>query len=108
VKPNTNLFYGRKACSDIFRNITPDQEGSAWGTFEEMKPSPEPSQAHVTKPTFAFAIATACGAGYLPNAPGTFGSLVGCLLTVGLFSGGVSFSFSQLSRGFLTIGETTR
>ena len=52
-----------------------------------MKSSPEPSQAHVKKPTFAFAIATACGVGYFPKAPGTFGSLVGCLLTVGFVFG---------------------
>ena len=31
------------------------------------------------KPGVAFAIATACGVGYLPKAPGTFGSLVGVL-----------------------------
>jgi len=31
------------------------------------------------KPGLAFAIATACGVGYLPKAPGTFGSLVGVL-----------------------------
>ncbi len=29
------------------------------------------------KPRLAIAIATACGVGYLPKAPGTFGSLVG-------------------------------
>src|ERR1700747_2276761 len=31
------------------------------------------------KPRLALAIATACGVGYLPKAPGTFGSLVGIL-----------------------------
>lgn len=41
-----------------------------------MKPSTEPTQQ---KPRFALAIATACGVGYLPKAPGTFGSLVGIL-----------------------------
>jgi len=41
-----------------------------------MKPSTEvPGQ----KPRLALAIATACGVGYLPKAPGTFGSLVGIL-----------------------------
>lgn len=35
------------------------------------------------KPKLAFAIATALGVGYLPGAPGTFGSLVG-VLTIGL------------------------
>jgi phosphatidylglycerophosphatase A len=48
-----------------------------------MKSGPEVLKAQVKKPTFAFAIATACGVGYLPKVPGTFGSLVGCLLTVG-------------------------
>src|SRR5450755_3157437 len=34
------------------------------------------------KPKLAYAIATAGGVGYLPNAPGTFGSLVGVLTIV--------------------------
>ena len=38
------------------------------------------------KPRLALAIATACGVGYLPKAPGTFGSLVG-VATVFLTSG---------------------
>jgi phosphatidylglycerophosphatase A len=41
-----------------------------------MKPS---TDAAPQKPSFALAIATACGVGYLPKAPGTFGSLVGIL-----------------------------
>jgi len=41
-----------------------------------MKPS---TDAALQKPSFALAIATACGVGYLPKAPGTFGSLVGIL-----------------------------
>lgn len=49
-----------------------------------MKPSTESSPA---KPRLALAIATACGVGYLPKAPGTFGSLVGILtaMTTALF-----------------------
>src|ERR1700756_720013 len=43
-----------------------------------MTPNPESSQAK-EKPRLALAIATACGVGYLPKAPGTFGSLVGIL-----------------------------
>ena len=35
------------------------------------------------KPKLAYAIATALGVGYLPQAPGTFGSLVG-VVTIGL------------------------
>jgi phosphatidylglycerophosphatase A len=41
-----------------------------------MKPS---TDAAPRKPSFALAVATACGVGYLPKAPGTFGSLVGIL-----------------------------
>jgi len=41
-----------------------------------MKPSTDAARQ---KPRFALAIATACGVGYLPKAPGTFGSLVGLL-----------------------------
>lgn len=32
------------------------------------------------KPRFAFFVATACGLGYLPKAPGTWGSLLGVLI----------------------------
>jgi phosphatidylglycerophosphatase A len=39
--------------------------------------SPAAPGASGKKPRLALAIATACGAGYLPKAPGTFGSLVG-------------------------------
>ena len=45
--------------------MTPTTEGKA---------APE---ASAKKPRLALAIATACGVGYLPKAPGTFGSLVG-------------------------------
>ena len=34
------------------------------------------------KPRIAFFIATACGIGYIPVAPGTWGSLVGCVVWV--------------------------
>jgi len=40
----------------------------------EGKAAPE---ASAKKPRLALTIATACGVGYLPKAPGTFGSLVG-------------------------------
>jgi phosphatidylglycerophosphatase A len=39
-----------------------------------MRPSTDSNRE---KPGLALAIATACGVGYLPKAPGTFGSLVG-------------------------------
>lgn len=38
------------------------------------------SVAPVRKPRFAILIATACGLGYIPKAPGTFGSLAGIVL----------------------------
>jgi phosphatidylglycerophosphatase A len=41
-----------------------------------MKPS---SDAARKKPRFALAVATALGTGYIPKAPGTFGSLVGVI-----------------------------
>src|SRR5215475_3567815 len=43
-----------------------------------MTPNPEPSQTK-KKPRLALAIATALGVGYLPKAPGTFGSIVGVI-----------------------------
>jgi phosphatidylglycerophosphatase A len=45
-----------------------------------MNPS---TDAAPQKPSLALAIATACGVGYLPKAPGTFGSLVGILTAIG-------------------------
>jgi len=42
-----------------------------------MNPTTDAGQP---KPRLALAIATACGAGYLPKAPGTFGSFAGVLL----------------------------
>jgi phosphatidylglycerophosphatase A len=50
-----------------------------------MTPSTEtPSGTGITqkKPRFAMLIATALGVGYIPKAPGTFGSLVGILTAV--------------------------
>jgi phosphatidylglycerophosphatase A len=44
-----------------------------------MKPSTDGTSQ---KPGLALAIATACGVGYIPKAPGTFGSLVGVLTAV--------------------------
>jgi phosphatidylglycerophosphatase A len=47
-----------------------------------MTPNTDPSSVTAPpckKPRFAFAIATVFGVGYIPKAPGTFGSLVGVL-----------------------------
>ncbi len=42
-------------------------------------PSPE---ARFKKPRLALAVATALGVGYIPKAPGTFGSLVGIAVAI--------------------------
>lgn len=54
------------------------------GADSEISTAPE-SQLKSTptagrKPHFAFFVATACGLGYLPKAPGTWGSLAGVLI----------------------------
>jgi phosphatidylglycerophosphatase A len=41
-----------------------------------------PATAVVRKPRFALFVATACGLGYLPKAPGTWGSLAGIVLAI--------------------------
>ncbi len=46
-------------------------------------PAPAASPvAAARKPRFALFIATACGLGYIPKAPGTFGALAGCMVAV--------------------------
>jgi phosphatidylglycerophosphatase A len=51
-------------------------------------PSPEPSKSpsvgggKLKKPRLALFLATSCGLGYIPIAPGTFGSLAGLLLAL--------------------------
>jgi len=49
------------------------------GAIDNSRPAIPPSNA---KPRLALLIATACGLGYLPKAPGTWGSLGGILVTV--------------------------
>jgi phosphatidylglycerophosphatase A len=49
------------------------------------------------KPRFALFVATACGLGHLPLAPGTWGSLGGVLLTLAPFWGLFSIIFVSLS-----------
>jgi phosphatidylglycerophosphatase A len=48
---------------------------------EAASVAPARPPAAAGKPRFALFIATACGLGYLPKAPGTWGSLVGVALT---------------------------
>ena len=58
---------------------------------------PANSPALAKKPRFALFVATACGLGYIPFAPGTFGSLAGLVITVAPFwalVGALLFSFS--------------
>jgi len=45
-----------------------------------VEPRPSDAAAAVRKPRFALFAATACGLGYLPIAPGTWGSLAGVLI----------------------------
>src|SRR5580704_4408257 len=55
------------------------------GSARQMTPSteiPGGGTSPQKKPRLALAIATALGVGYLPKAPGTFGSLVGVLTAV--------------------------
>lgn len=60
-----------------------------------------PRAAAQRKPRFALFIATACGLGYIPVAPGTWGSLAGLLLAlVPLWTFGViSWSVIAMQRG---------
>jgi phosphatidylglycerophosphatase A len=51
---------------------------SATGEHESFNVSAPP--AAMGKPRFALFVATACGLGYLPKAPGTWGSLAGVLI----------------------------
>jgi phosphatidylglycerophosphatase A len=46
----------------------------------DAPPPGVPPSAMLYKPRFALFIATVCGLGYIPIAPGTFGSLVGVVL----------------------------
>jgi phosphatidylglycerophosphatase A len=62
-----------------------------------MNTTPEPKQP---KPLLALAIATGLGLGYLPKAPGTWGSLLGVLLAWGV----LSFSAVRPIAGFLIGG----
>jgi phosphatidylglycerophosphatase A len=49
---------------------------------EAASVAPGRPPAAAGKPRFALFIATACGLGYIPKAPGTFGSLAGLLLAM--------------------------
>ena len=51
------------------------------------------TDAEPVKPRLALAIATGLGLGYLPKAPGTFGSSLGVLLALGAFSSNASLPF---------------
>ncbi len=64
-----------------------DSDGSAASSQDAPHPDPPP-----TNPHFALFVATAGGLGYLPKAPGTFGSLVG--LVVALLPAWLFFGFT--------------
>ncbi len=63
---------------------SPSDDTSASSTTASALPSANPAIARQSagqrKPRFALFIATAAGLGYLPRAPGTWGSLGGCVL----------------------------
>lgn len=48
-------------------------------------PRETPRKSPARKPHFALFIATACGLGYIPRAPGTFGSLAGLALALSVY-----------------------
>jgi phosphatidylglycerophosphatase A len=50
-----------------------------------MTQLPTPAQRPARKPRFSIFIATVCGVGYIPLAPGTFGSLVGLALALSVY-----------------------
>ena len=56
---------------------------NAGSRLSDASALPESSTTPARKPRFAVFIATACGLGYLPKAPGTWGSLGGLLLALG-------------------------
>jgi phosphatidylglycerophosphatase A len=62
--------------------------------------APTGGSAAARKPRFALFIATACGLGYLPKAPGTWGSLGGAALSVALswFAGRNSLGAINMER----------
>jgi len=54
------------------------------GTEQQASTGNASPTAATRKPRFALFVATACGLGYLPKAPGTWGSLGGAALSVAL------------------------
>lgn len=68
----------------------------------EAPPSATPPSAMLYKPRFALFFATACGLGYIPIAPGTFGSLAGLALAMLPFWVllGIASAMGQVDGGF--------
>lgn len=58
-------------------------DGADSGISVATEPQPASSLKPERKPRFALFVATACGLGYLPKAPGTWGSLLGVLIYAG-------------------------
>jgi phosphatidylglycerophosphatase A len=73
--------------------MSADSGTSAPGAADASRPS----VATKRKPRFALFIATAFGLGYLPKAPGTFGSLAGLLLAIAPLWGYLLLGFAYLS-----------
>src|SRR5271156_7060334 len=63
----------------------------------DAPPPAAPSASVQRKPRFALFIATVCGLGYIPIAPGTFGSLVGVALTyVNIYAANANLTLGPL------------
>jgi phosphatidylglycerophosphatase A len=59
-----------------------DRPPSGENPFSVSAPSPRATESPQRKPRFAIFVATAAGLGYLPKAPGTWGSLAGLALAL--------------------------
>ncbi|MGP8155690.1 MAG: phosphatidylglycerophosphatase A [Candidatus Acidiferrales bacterium] len=71
----------------------------------EAPPPGAPSTPARRKPRFALSIATVCGLGYIPLAPGTFGSLAGLVLVTLPFFSVVAFTLISADFTIATSGS---
>jgi phosphatidylglycerophosphatase A len=65
--------------------------------------SPPPAARTERKPRFSIFLATACGLGYLPKAPGTWGSLGGLVVTTIPFLFWAHMSLEKDAAGLVTV-----
>jgi phosphatidylglycerophosphatase A len=65
---------------------SPDLAAAATDSATDLSPPAAARKpAAASKPRFALFIATACGLGYIPQAPGTFGSLAGLVIYLAVY-----------------------